>query len=280
MRLVAESGAFKIGENKMKMSRVFFAILSVFFALTMTGCNKARLQSLGANPVPTFHTPRGTDSETGTIAVSAEGYVIPLATGRNVDDILGGGGDVALMYRFGGSLSPLFITGAVGGQGGKVHFNCDDETPRCVDSYETWLRSDAGEDSYSFWNVQEKVLLGADFKMGSRVQLGLGGGIQFYQGGGEYEDARDDLDKLGWANNLDEKMDFYPMTATWISVGLGSENRLGNLKLEETYMLASDWTKMIYATDVGYYHPSGFQVGLMLSTQMSPVIHGGKTFVF
>lgn len=263
------------------MIRFSSIVMLGFGGLTLsmlTGCNRPVMKSMGANPMPTFHSPRQLEANQKNISLGVDGFVTPYAPGRNVETIVAGGGALSLTYRLNGSLSPIFIQGAVGGQGGTLKFSCSDDSP-CVDGYELWLDSKAGGERYSFWNTQEKILAGSDFLITSNLQLGAGAGIQLYQGGGDYEDVRSDLDKLDLVNAVDGSADFYPLLAYWAAYGMDS-GKNGFLKLEVEHLLASKWKESSYAIDVGYFHPSGFSGGVTLSTPQGVLAHVGKEFFF
>ena len=194
--------------KKIYMQMAVTASLSLF----VSGCLEPTSRSMGATlmPAPLMHR-ASADSSSSEKSVTASGFWGHTGDDYNVKDLNAGGGNVGFTYRMGGALSPFFVNIAAGGFGGSLKFGCD-EGSKCNPSsltktentvpldgdakYAAWLRSDAGKESYSFWNIQERILAGVDFNLGAYVILGFAGGAQLFQGASDYDDAREKLDDL------------------------------------------------------------------------------------
>ena len=68
------------------------------------------------------------------------------------------------MYRF---LNPLFVHASFAGATGDLKFGCS-EAP-CEWKYNRWLN----DKKYTYWTLQERVMLGSDFVFGGLVQTGF-----------------------------------------------------------------------------------------------------------
>lgn len=266
--------------NKIKSTSIL--ALSLCAACALSGCFMPRAHSMGASLMSVAHQPRtSADNENSEVSVGVNAFGSVAGEGLNVEDVKSGGANVSLMYRMGGSLSPLFATAAVGGMGGKLQFACSES--RCSDNklgYNAWLKTKDGKDDYSFWNVQERLLVGADFNPGKYLLLGLGGGVQFFQGGGDYDDQREALDELGLVESLDDDAGLAPVSSIWLGSRLGQNGKWGSV-LAEFDMLykgdADDWTSAIM---LNYFHTSGFFGGVIWNSQLGYELNVGKTFVF
>jgi hypothetical protein len=178
-------------------------------------------------------------------------------------------------------VSPLFVNVAAGAFGGSLRFSCDDSYG-CDENdkkYKAWLESDEGSDSYSFWNVQERVLVGADFNIGYAI-FGAAAGVQLFQGGSDYDDMREKLDDEGLVNSKDEKNGVGAVSSVWLGSYLGRHGQYGNLVAEMDIFYKGDiddWTSSIKWT---YTHPSGFFGGAAYGNLMELTLFAGKQFVF
>ena len=278
--------------NKMYMKMAVLASLS----LMMTGCLEPTSRSMGATlmPAPLMHR-ASADSSSSEISVTASGFWGHTGDADNVKDLNAGGGHVGFTYRMGGSLSPLFVNVAAGGFAGSLKFSCD-ESGKCdvaslpkngevlpLDGdarYAAWLQSEAGKDSYSFWNVQEHILAGFDFNPGAYIILGLAGGVQLFQGSSDYDDAREKLDDLRVVDDVDGKSGAAFATAYWLGLHLGRHGQYGNLVAEYDFLhkgSPDNWTSSLKFT---YAHPTGFFAGLANNNLMSVTVYAGKQFLF
>ena len=213
--------------------------------------------------------------------MAASGFYGHTGEDNNVENLNAGGGNLGATYRLGGTLSPLFVNAAVGAFAGSLQFGCD-ESSRCDTSdvkYNSWLKSDAGKDSYGFWNVQERILVGADFNVGYAI-FGLAGGVQLYQGGSDYDDMRQTLDDVSVIDNRDEKNGLGAISAVWLGSYLGRQGQYGNLVAELDLFYkgdVDDWTSSVKWT---YTHPTGFFGGAAYGNLMELTLFAGKQFVF
>ena len=251
-------------------------------AVALTGCLQPTSRSMGATlmPAPLMHR-ANPDSSAQELSVAASGFYGHTGDAYNVEDLNAGGGNVGVTYRMGGILSPFFANVAAGAFGGKLQFGCD-KNRHCDDSdvkYKAWLISDKGNQSYSFWNAQERVLLGADFSISYAI-FGAAGGVQFYQGGSDYDDMREKLDDEGLVDNLDEQNGVAAVTSVWLGSYLGQNGRYGSLVAELDLFYKGDiddWTSSLKWT---YTHPSGFFGGAAYGNLMELTLFAGKQFVF
>lgn len=266
--------------KKLTVSLLVSSALSVF----LTGCLQPTAHSIGATlmPAPLDHRVDGSSTES-ELSVSASGFWGHTSEDDNLQDLNAGGGNLSVTYRLGGSLSPLFVNAAVGGFGGSLKFACtedDCDSKSEMKGYNQWLSTEAGGDSYNFWNVQERVLLGADFRPVPFLIAGLAGGVQFYQGDSDYDDAREALDGRKLVDNVDDKAGLAFTSVVWLGTALGSRGEYGNIVAEFSLLhkgTMDDWTQ---STKWTYSHPTGFFGGLASGSLMSLTLFAGKTFVF
>lgn len=250
--------------------------------VVLTGCLHPTARSMGATLMPAPLTHRASpENASQELSVTASGFYGHTGDAYNVEDLNAGGGNVGVTYRLGGAVSPLFVNVVAGAFGGSLQFGCD-KNLQCDDSdveYNAWLISDKGNQSYSFWNVQERVLLGADFNVSYAI-LGAAGGVQFYQGNSDYDKMRKKLDGEGLVDNLDEKTGAAAVTSVWLGSYLGRQGQYGNLVAEMDIFYKGDiddWTSSIKWT---YTHPSGFFGGAAYGNLMELTLFAGKQFVF
>lgn len=261
-------------------------LLTIVFAMSvsLTGCFEPSARSMGATlmPAPLMHrAPADTASE---VSLTATGFWGHSDDAYNVSDLDAGGGSLDLTYRWSGKMAPFFLNVAVGGFGGSLKFGCDDAYGCNKDSksdqkYISWLETKAGRKQYSFWNVQERLLVGADASS-SMVIVGMGAGLQFFQGNSDYDDIRAALDDEKLVQDIDGKADYGFVTAYWFGFNLGHQASLGNAVLEYDVLHkgdVSDWTSSLKLT---YRHPTGFFVGGASNSLMEWTVHAGKQFVF
>lgn len=253
-------------------------------SLFLTGCLQPTAHSMGASlmPAPLQHRVDG-QSENQQLSLAANGFWGHSRERDNVKDLDAGGAALALTYRLGGFLSPLFVNASASGFGGKLGFACTEDN--CDTSYEkvgysSWLKTAAGKDDYSFWNVQERILAGLDFSVSSFLIFGAAGGVQFYQGGGDYDDMRDELDQQNLVDDVDGSSGFAPTAAVWLGSHFGRHGEYGQFVIEYSLLFkggADDWTHSMKYT---YTHPTGFFGGVAEGNLMSFTAFVGKQFVF
>ena len=267
------------------MNRVKFCfafVLICFSALSLCGCFMPRAHSMGASLMAVPHQPRvSADSSNAEMSVAVGAFGNIAGEGLNVNKVKTGGGDVSFMYRMGGAVSPLFFSAAAGGMLGKLRFDCNES--RCSDNAETykaWLKTKEGKRDYSFWDMQERLLLGGDFNVGQYVLLGLGGGVQFFQGSGSYDDKRDELEDQKLLKNIDENTGFAPVSSVWAGSRLGHGGEWGSVLAEFDMLYKSgieDWTSAIM---LNYFHTTGFYGGIVWNSQLGYGLNLGKVFAF
>ena len=262
----------------MKKELILLSALSV----ALTGCLQPTARSMGASLMPAPLTHRSSsDSASQEISVAASGFYGHTGDAYNVENLNAGGGNVGVTYRLGGILSPLFANVAMGAFGGSLRFGCDKDSG-CDENdkkYSAWLESDAGKDSYSFWNAQERILVGVDFSIGYAI-FGAAGGVQLFQGGSDYDDMREKLDEGNLVDNLDDENGFAAVSSVWLGSYLGRHGQYGNLVAEMDIFYkghADDWTSSIKWT---YTHPTGFFGGAAYGNLMELTLFAGKQFVF
>ncbi len=278
--------------KKTYMQLSVMATLSLF----MTGCLEPTARSMGATlmPAPLMHR-ASADSSSQEMSITASGFYGHTGDAYNVKDLNAGGGNVGLTYRMGGALSPFFVNVSAGGFGGSLKFGCDDgdgcdamslskngeSLPLDGDArYVAWLQSAPGKDSYSFWNIQERILAGFDFNPGAYIILGLAGGIQLFQGASDYDEVREELDDLRIVDDVDGKSGMAIATAYWFGLHLGRHGQYGNIVMEYDMLHkggVDDWTSSLKFT---YAHPTGFFAGFGSNSLMSATVYAGKLFVF
>jgi hypothetical protein len=126
------------------------------------------------------------------------------------------------------------VSAAFGGFGGSLNFGCDEEYDCSAEhgdraaevivgsarNYREWLETKPGKDDYSFWNIQERVLAGFDFNPGPII-VGLAGGLQMFQGGGDYDDMRDELDSQYIVDDVDGSSGMGFVMAYWLGFRFG-----------------------------------------------------------
>ena len=249
--------------------------LSIATLSLLTGCEKPILQAMGSTPMPVYHEPRWSGEKNKPFNVNIEAFGAPYGQGVNVDKVHSIGGTFSLQYRL---MDLFFVQGSFAGDWGTARFSCIEDP--CSDKYDRWRNTSDGKDDYSFWALQEHVLAGVDFAF-SVVQVGFGGGAQFSQSRGDYEDKRDYLKSTGLADAKDGKNEIYPMMGVWLAFNLGKDAQYGILK-QESRIVYSENLKGGSSSimDLSYYHPSGFHGGLSVSTQQTLMPHIGKSFSF
>lgn len=266
--------------NKSTIAMVTMAALS----LNLTGCLLPKARSMGASlmPVPLDHRVDGND-DSQKVTLSASGFWNRNSEDHNLDKVMSGGGDLGLTYRFGGSLSPLFVNAAAGAFGGSLSMSCTESDCKNHgenEKYRQWLSTKEGQKDYSFWNVQERVLVGADFNPGSLMIMGLGAGMQFYQGSSDYDDLRDKLSEKKIMDDVDRNVGFGVVSAVWLGAHLGKQGQYGYVVAEvDTYFKGDpeDWLGSVKLT---YSHPTGFFGGAAYEDLLGLTLYAGKTFTF
>ena len=259
----------------MRTNNISLLLIAGATLLTMTGCLAPRMQSMGSAPLPAFHQPKSTPNGEQQISISADAYGTVLATGYNVELVNAGGGLLDFEYHPAGAISPLFVNASVSGFAGTLQFGCNDMP--CSKEYNAWLATGDGDDDYTFWNIQERILAGAEFNLGSHFFIGAAGGAQFYQGGGDYESKRDRMEKAGLVKNVDEQFDWKPTASLWFGPRFGEG---GAIAFEYTVNFADnvdDWNALL---GISYFHPSGFHGSVFTSSNTSFAVSLGKSFLF
>ena len=229
---------------------ILFGFLSVAM-MSLCGCLNPHLSSMGASQMIVAHQPR--------LAVNGDSSALTVAL-----DGFGG----AKMF---GITSPLYVQAAFGGKGGNASFDCS-EAGKCNDGYNAWLETSAGRKKYSFWNLQERMSVGAEFDIGP-VILGLGAGVQLFEGGGDFDDVRDYLGK-SLAENDDEGYGVKLYSSARIGARLGA---YGVVAFDTDVM----WLKTLnVGLMLNYFHPSGFHGGFFAAQKVGYGVNFGKTFSF
>ena len=249
-------------------------IFCMLFAtvLMLSGCLNPHLSSMGASQMVVAHQPRlAVDGDSSAITLSADAFGGAKMTGRNIKDGFSVGASVALNYRPYGITSPLYVQAAFGGKGGNASLECS-EGGKCNDGYSAWLETSKGRKKYSFWNLQERMAVGADFDIGPMI-LGLGAGVQLFEGGGDFDDIRDYLGK-SFAENDDEGYGIKLYSTARIGARLG---QYGVIAVDADVM----WLKtMNIGFMLNYFHPSGFHGGVFAAEKVGYGVNFGKTFCF
>lgn len=261
----------------MKKQLILLAALSV----TLTGCFQPPVRSMGATlmPAPVMHR-SSPDSSAQELSVAASGFYGTTIENFNVEYVNALGGNVGVTYRMGGVLSPLFVNVAAGAFAGALRFGCDDSHGCGGDTkYNDWLMSVEGSRYYSFWNFQERALLGADFRLGYLI-LGIAGGTQLYQGNSKYDDMREKLDRDGLVQNLDEKCDYHWTSSIWLGSYLGRHGQYGNIVAEYDIFYKGGIGDATGSLKWTYAHPSGIFGGVSYGNLIRLTLFAGKQFVF
>ena len=246
--------------------------------LTTTGCIAPSLQSMGSAPMTTAHQPKSTPDGEKQVSASLDAFGTFGSTGFNVEQVNAGGGAATLGFHPAGALSPLFVSASVAGYAGTLQFGCND-TP-CSRTYNEWLASDEGDENYTFWNIQERILAGAEINIGSHFFAGAAGGLQFYQGGGDYESKRDRLETLRLVENVDGRYDWRPTASAWLGPRFGEKGRAGAVSIEYAITFAKNVKEWNSQLGISYFHPSGFHGSVFTNSNASFVASLGKTFLF
>ena len=254
------------------MIQTVFFCASLVAVMFLCGCLNPHLSSMGASQMIVAHQPRlAVNGDTSSMTVSADAFGTVKMTGRNVKDGFTAGATVALNYKPFGFSSPLYVESAFGAKGGKASLECS-EYGKCNREYNLWLLSDEGKKKYSFWNLQERIAFGADFDVGP-VILGIGAGVQLFEGGGDFDDLRDDLGK-SMAENDDEGYGVKLYSSARIGARLG---QYGVIAFDPDVM----WLKtMNIGFMLNYFHPSGFHGGVFAVEKVVYGVNFGKTFSF
>lgn len=270
----------------MKKSLIFCS-LAMGSTMLFTGCFLPKSHSMGASLMPAPMQHRMDASATNQQwSVAASGfYSHEFSESDNLKDMNGGGGVANVTYRLGGSLSPLFVNAAVGGFAGTLKFDCSDED--CKESsgstkYREWLETRQGKDSYTFWNIQERILLGADLNLGPYLILGAAAGAQFFQGASDYDDMREKLDDEKIMEDVDGKNGVKFTSSVWVGSHLGRRGEFGHIsaELDMLYEGGPLNDANTYGVKLTYAHPSGFFGGLQKGNLSDVTLYFGKEFIF
>ncbi len=272
------------------MNKLFLMVCTAACSsMLLTGCLFPRTRSLGVSlmPSPLQHRSNG-DDDNRQISIAGSGYYGRTGVARdNVKDVDVGGGDVSVTYRFWGLFSPLFVNASAGAFKGYTGFACTTDECAVTDTsgssrYREWLKTSEGEDTYSTWAAQERIMVGADFNPGPYLIVGLAGGIQMYQEGGDYYRMRKKLENAEKriANSSDGKSAAHWMYSMWLGSHLGRNGQYGNFVTQFDFQFSNsvdEWTNDVKFT---YTHPTGFFVGYQNGSLVSHNFYFGKEFIF
>lgn len=236
------------------------------------------MQSMGSAPMTTAHQPKISPAGEKQIDLSVDAFGTIGSTGLNVEQVNAGGGAATIGFHPASAIFPLFASASVAGYAGTLQFGCND-TP-CSRTYNEWLASDDGDKDYTFWNIQERILAGAEFNIGSHLFLGAAGGFQFYQGGGDFESKRDRLESQHLVKNVDGKFDWRPTASAWFGPRFGENGSAGAISVEYAITFAEKVKEWDTQLGISYFHPSGFHGGVFTNSNASFVASLGKTFLF
>lgn len=258
------------------MKKTTSLLSAVLISLPLTGCIAPSMQSMGSAPMVTAHQPKMTAANEKQIDLSVDAFGTVLSEGLNVEQVSAGGGAATFDFHPSGALSPLFVSASVAGYAGSLQFGCNDMP--CSKAYTAWLDTDDGDENYTFWNIQERIMGGAEFNLGSHLLLGAGGGIQFYQGGGDFDSKRDRMEKAKLVENIDDKFDWKPTASVWFGPRLGDNGGVITVQYDVNFaQKVKEWNTQL---SVSYFHPTGFHGGVATNSNMSFVATLGKTFLF
>lgn len=262
--------------------------LTAFVSVVLTGCFP-RTRSVGVSlmPVPLQHRPNGED-EKPHFAVSGSGYYGHTGISTdNVKDVDVGGGDISSTFHLGGFFSPVFMNVGVGAFRGYSGFSCS--TGNCSgrersesERYREWLQTPEGRDSYSTWALQERLMFGLDFNPGPYLIIGLAGGLQWYQEGGEYYRMRKNLEhgEHVIAKSPEDKTGNSYGASGWIGSHLGRHGQYGNFVIQYDLYFSGGEEGFNSATKYTYTHPTGFFAGYQYGSLVNHSFYFGKEFVF
>lgn len=267
---------------------VLTACMAVFASVVLTGCfPRTRSVGMSLMPAPLQHRPNAED-EKPHFAVSGSGYYGHTGGAMdNIKDIDIGGGDISSTFHLGGFFSPVFMNFAMGAFRGYSGFSCS--TSNCTEKersdserYREWLETPEGRDSYSTWALQERLMFGLDFNPGSYLIIGLAGGLQWYQEGGEYYRMRRNLERTDHviASSPDAKSGHSFGASLWIGSHLGRNGKYGNFVIQDELFFSGGEEGFISATKYTYTHPSGFFAGYQYGSLVSHSFYFGKEFIF
>lgn len=251
----------------------------------LTGCLPS-MRSMGAavETAPIIHRANAGD-KASHFQLDVQGQYSGTDESRNVRDVRALGGSASATYRLGGRMSFMFFNASIAAFTGRTYFgctesNCEDESDDYYGDYVVWLASSEGQDKYSFTNVQERILVGMDFNIGPYFLVGFALGSQAFQGSGDYDEMRHELDTLEIINDIDGKNGFDVTGSVWLGTHLGEQGQYGILSLEIAMLFTGspdDWTN---TTKLTYWHPTGFFGGVTVGDLMQYNIFAGKTFTF
>lgn len=266
----------------MKKQLILLAALS----MALTGCLKPTTHSIGTAlmPAPIMHR-SSPDSSAQELSVAVSGFYGHTDDAYNLENLNAFGGNIGLTYRMAGTLSPFFLNVAAGVFGGSLHFGCD-ASHRCSreDEYDkdyiTWLDSKQGRKSYSFWNMQERILIGADFSPAFFI-LGSAIGFQLYEGvSSDYDHMRRRLDNEGLMESRGHDNGADVTTSVWFGSYFGRNGRFGNLVAEFDMIFKHEYEDAVGSIKWTYTHPSGFFGGVSRGDLIDFSLFVGKQFMF
>lgn len=260
-------------------------ILLASLSLALTGCLAPTAHSIGTAlmPTPVMHR-TSPDSTAQELSVAVSGFYGHTDDAYNLENLNAFGANIGLTYRMAGALSPLFLNVAAGVFGGSLHFGCD-ASHRCSredehdKDYIAWLESKPGRKSYGFWNLQERILVGADFSPGFMI-VGGAIGFQLYEGGSEYDRMRGRLVNEGLMESKGENSSADVMSSVWLGTYFGRRGQYGNLVAEYDIFYKGDIDDATASIKLTYTHPSGFFGGVARGDLIDFSLFVGKQFVF
>lgn len=252
-------------------------------AMLLNGCVSSAFRSMASSPTPVVHQPRlNPEKKDVEKTVSIDAFGLFNDSWFNTEGLYGGGASLGGILRGGGAISPLFASVNFTGFGGKVNFNCD--VPKnCSNTYKKWLDSEDGKDDYSFWALQELLNVGAEFNTPINVFLGLSGGVRLFQGGGDFDDQRDKIEKVAKTRNLDDGYGVSPTASLWLGYHIGKEGKYGSVSLQYSWAKEYDNDETLtinVSPTLSYFHPSGFHGGINIYSKNSVNVYMGKSFTF
>lgn len=237
---------------------------------------------MATQPIPAGHSPRmDPQSKNSEMNFSIDGFGILNNTWFNTEKINAGGGNLNFTYRLGESLSPLFVGTTIGAFAGSVQFGCD-RSSHCSESYRAWRQTENGRDKYSFWSLTEQIVAGVEFNLPANLFIGFDGGAKLFQGGGEYDDRRQELeDRIPSVKNSDDGYGIAPLVDFWLGYYVGNNGKYGALSLQGAWSTSyRDEHELRIPVSLAYFHSSGFHGGITWIGKTNFVLNLGKTFSF
>lgn len=270
-------------------------------ALVIMGCSSLpNTRSVGISLIssPIDHRSDGSN-EDAVNSVMVGGFAGYTGETGTLKDLYILGGNASATFRAGGFFSPFFFNAAVGGLLGRTHFgyrgSCGpslEESPegnvsypyhqstwdRSSSGYCSWLAGADGKQGYSVWNLQERIMVGADFNPGPIFFLGAALGVVAYQGYSDYDDARMDLYDRGLVEDRDGYANWGAIFATWLGLHLGTRGEAGSISIELDGLIGYTSGSLNIGFKASYEHPSGFFGGVSRDGMADIMLFAGRNF--